>query len=236
MIRRPPRSTLFPYTTLFRSLRPTSDGQLYHLQDLNLSGQIGMRPAGLSLDVTEVTSALTGERQPELRLKGALTYEQGAAAPATLKVKDFWAVSRNSRIKLNGQMTDGEALKIKADAVLDKLAPSDIAYFVAGWPLKRDLAGNISVDGTLDALRGNLQLTGAGAKISGKFRADVAQAEPRYSATAVVRRFDLRPWLNDKTLAGVVNGTVEAAATRFSLTKNPGQGDPRSPSGLNPRW
>src|SRR3712207_7296888 len=26
MIRRPPRSTLFPYTTLFRSSRPASDG------------------------------------------------------------------------------------------------------------------------------------------------------------------------------------------------------------------
>src|SRR2546427_7043386 len=26
MIRRPPRSTLFPYTTLFRSARPPSDG------------------------------------------------------------------------------------------------------------------------------------------------------------------------------------------------------------------
>src|SRR2546430_13258604 len=27
MIRRPPRSTLFPYTTLFRSLRPIIDGR-----------------------------------------------------------------------------------------------------------------------------------------------------------------------------------------------------------------
>src|SRR3712207_7073761 len=28
MIRRPPRSTLFPYTTLFRSRRPLSDGPI----------------------------------------------------------------------------------------------------------------------------------------------------------------------------------------------------------------
>src|SRR5260221_3348357 len=28
MIRRPPRSTLFPYTTLFRSIRPTRRGEL----------------------------------------------------------------------------------------------------------------------------------------------------------------------------------------------------------------
>src|SRR5256885_10912962 len=29
MIRRPPRSTLFPYTTLFRSLAPDSDAVIY---------------------------------------------------------------------------------------------------------------------------------------------------------------------------------------------------------------
>src|SRR5687767_15477605 len=32
MIRRPPRSTLFPYTTLFRSLATTGDRQLRRLQ------------------------------------------------------------------------------------------------------------------------------------------------------------------------------------------------------------
>jgi len=33
MIRRPPRSTLFPYTTLFRSARPTPSGAPYTAQD-----------------------------------------------------------------------------------------------------------------------------------------------------------------------------------------------------------
>src|SRR5258705_9718734 len=34
MIRRPPRSTLFPYTTLFRSLRATDDTYLFCFQSL----------------------------------------------------------------------------------------------------------------------------------------------------------------------------------------------------------
>src|SRR3712207_8355352 len=34
MIRRPPRSTLFPYTTLFRSLQPPLDLELYLVADL----------------------------------------------------------------------------------------------------------------------------------------------------------------------------------------------------------
>src|SRR2546429_5425068 len=32
MIRRPPRSTLFPYTTLFRSNKPTQEGQYQHFK------------------------------------------------------------------------------------------------------------------------------------------------------------------------------------------------------------
>src|SRR3712207_8520849 len=39
MIRRPPRSTLFPYTTLFRSVR-AAPGQPYHFRQLT-QGRIG---------------------------------------------------------------------------------------------------------------------------------------------------------------------------------------------------
>src|SRR4030095_1858542 len=88
--------------------------------------------------------------------------------------------------------------KKKPKAALDKLAPADVAYFVAGWPLKRDLAGNVNIDGALNDLKGNLDLAGAGAKIAGKFRADLAQDLPRYSLSATVSGFDLRQWLEDK--------------------------------------
>src|SRR3712207_7116432 len=45
MIRRPPRSTLFPYTTLFRSLRGYKDPRLEkYVQDAaNGKGKIGVR-------------------------------------------------------------------------------------------------------------------------------------------------------------------------------------------------
>src|SRR3712207_8273190 len=34
MIRRPPRSTLFPYTTLFRSRRGRHDGQVFYVDEV----------------------------------------------------------------------------------------------------------------------------------------------------------------------------------------------------------
>src|SRR5256885_8065084 len=40
MIRRPPRSTLFPYTTLFRSLYQDPDTQAWQTADAYLSGNV----------------------------------------------------------------------------------------------------------------------------------------------------------------------------------------------------
>src|SRR2546425_4345790 len=50
MIRRPPRSTLFPYTTLFRSLDPISE--LPELVDPGLDGEhhAGLEARGVALD------------------------------------------------------------------------------------------------------------------------------------------------------------------------------------------
>src|SRR5256885_6862889 len=51
MIRRPPRSTLFPYTTLFRSIRESSDGFEIARRDLELRGPgelLGTRQTGLA--------------------------------------------------------------------------------------------------------------------------------------------------------------------------------------------
>src|SRR3712207_7977420 len=46
MIRRPPRSTLFPYTTLFRSLRRLGNGVIQHWQ-----GECAARVARVDLPV-----------------------------------------------------------------------------------------------------------------------------------------------------------------------------------------
>jgi autotransporter translocation and assembly factor TamB len=202
-----------------------SDGTVQRLKNLNLQGNIGIRPSRVDVDVSEIAAGLVAHGQPELNLKGALEYHQSTALPTLLKVKNLWAVSRNSRAKLNGQIAqpDGEALKITAQASLDKLAPADIAYFVADWPLKRDLAGNLSVDGPLDDIKGNLNLAGAGAKVVGKFRADAAQNPLRYTSAMTISGFDLRQWLERKDLAGVVNGTVEAGGSGFTLQSTAGK-------------
>src|SRR5258707_2957514 len=71
MIRRPPRSTLFPYTTLFRSVKFQSAMEKLHTQAgvaqgkikglgdgvLKLAGQVGFSPDSLALSLYHVESA-----------------------------------------------------------------------------------------------------------------------------------------------------------------------------------
>ena len=215
------------FTTLVRSLRVrdgavelriTPDGdRLYRLQNLDIDGGAAILPDDITLELHQLATALVSKGIPELRLKGALEYHQTAAAPAMLKFKDLWAVSRNSRVKLDGEITQAEPFQIKGQAVVDKLASSDIAYFAADWPLKRDLSGSLAVEGTLADLQGNLNLAGAGAKLAGKFRADAERSPLRYTATATVNGFNLQEWLGKKDFAGLINGTAEARGEGFAL-------------------
>jgi len=194
-----------------------ADARLYQLKDFNLQGDLRLRPAGLRIDVHEVASLLAAKGQPDLRLKGALAYRQSGAAPGILDIKNFWAVSRNSQVRLNGQLTQADPIRIKAGAALQKLAAADIGYFFPEWPIKYDLAGHVAVDGPLDALNGNVELAAAGAKLAGKFHADIATDMPRYATKLALNGFDVRRWLDNKNLAGVVNGTAEASGKGFSL-------------------
>src|SRR3712207_7161947 len=65
MIRRPPRSTLFPYTTLFRSLVERLDGLVPH-RDGQLGRDRGLgRGDGVVVDGAEVTGRRADRRSEE---------------------------------------------------------------------------------------------------------------------------------------------------------------------------
>src|SRR5256885_5321965 len=59
MIRRPPRSTLFPYTTLFRSLNTfTIDALVHHTAGARVAGTLGVSGVAQSNRSEEHTSEL----------------------------------------------------------------------------------------------------------------------------------------------------------------------------------
>src|SRR2546421_8647368 len=83
MIRRPPRSTLFPYTTLFRS-RPrscagrcrSSNRQPSDLQSLGLLRRMRMRGVGVDLQLAQRSEEHTSELQSRSDLVCRLLLEK----------------------------------------------------------------------------------------------------------------------------------------------------------------
>src|SRR2546430_7999919 len=82
MIRRPPRSTLFPYTTLFRSRVPDGEGPALHNQLLQLRPQGGpclrrrRAPLRLLTDLPNRSEEHTSELQSQSNLVCRLLLEK----------------------------------------------------------------------------------------------------------------------------------------------------------------
>src|SRR3712207_7201149 len=70
MIRRPPRSTLFPYTTLFRSNWPTVPGESTSLWFVITSGRGGLmriEKASVSVEPVKAFTRRVNENRPSVR-------------------------------------------------------------------------------------------------------------------------------------------------------------------------
>src|SRR5256885_16087544 len=91
MIRRPPRSTLFPYTTLFRS-EPVSPGRRYSYSERILSHSAYFRSQSLSADLG-VREHVTFHGPADRRLDdGVWIYGISAAAAST------WTDRKSTRL------------------------------------------------------------------------------------------------------------------------------------------
>src|SRR2546422_8509910 len=78
MIRRPPRSTLFPYTTLFRSDQPLQPGPLVHVVGVADAGARAGRGARFARRGREATTAARdhdGARRRIARVQGERSEE-----------------------------------------------------------------------------------------------------------------------------------------------------------------
>src|SRR2546430_13586052 len=71
MIRRPPRSTLFPYTTLFRSQAPFRAIHAFPVDDASVSYQRRLRPGGMSPDFLSCGSVEGDEDRKSTRLNSS---------------------------------------------------------------------------------------------------------------------------------------------------------------------
>src|SRR2546427_3314979 len=100
MIRRPPRSTLFPYTTLFRSLEPFDNVLILRQPDFELqrsvkiSGEVRFPGTYALRSKDERSEEHTSELQSQSNLVCRLLLEKKKKR----KVQQYKEVTKNSRV------------------------------------------------------------------------------------------------------------------------------------------
>src|SRR5690349_23203587 len=82
MIRRPPRSTLFPYTTLFRSFRRELDKKLEGLCCDAILGIVQKQSRGLGGEPLPTTRIL-GKQLPQVQFSNLLDYSKNRDRKST---------------------------------------------------------------------------------------------------------------------------------------------------------
>src|SRR3712207_1070846 len=120
MIRRPPRSTLFPYTTLFRSAGVVVDEHLAHARGAE---RLGDEPGGLVVvgDDIDLLAAQLGDDHAHARTARADARADRVDALGVRDHGDLGAVAGLARDVLDLHQAVGDLRHLELEELLDEL-------------------------------------------------------------------------------------------------------------------
>jgi autotransporter translocation and assembly factor TamB len=190
--------------------------QNYTLENVTIDGRIDARPKMVTINLSRVASRLNSPGLPELSIDGVLAYRETDGTDI-FEVANLLVTTGDSRVRLNGKITDLRSTNLDVKIAVERLAPPDISRVFADWPIKRDVVGAIAVNGPLNALSFDIDLAAAGAKLAAKLDLEAAGETPHYRGTIDVSGFDLARLLGRSDIGGVVSATLEGGGTGFSL-------------------
>ncbi len=209
--------------------------QNYTLENVTLDGRIDARPKMVTIVLGRVASRLNSPGLPELSIDGALAYRETDGTD-TFEVANLLVTTVDSRVILNGKITDLRATNLDVKIAVERLAPPDISRVFAEWPIRHDVVGAIAVKGPLNALSFDIDLAAAGAKLAANLELEAAGETPRYRGTIKITGFDLARLLGRNDIAGVVSATIEGGGTGFSLAGLDAKGVIRMQSAAVQGW
>src|SRR2546422_10443119 len=141
MIRRPPRSTLFPYTTLFRSVAVCDE--VVVLRD----GAVAGRTRASDTDRAKLARMMV-----DRDVSAPVAREEGAAGAARLVVADLVASDATGVERLGGVSFSVRSGEVLAVAGVDGNGQAELVDVIAG--LRRPTRGHVFVDGADVTARG----------------------------------------------------------------------------------
>ena len=199
-----------------------ADHSSYRLHDLTLEARAALEGDQLQVVCDRFATSITAAPAPPLNLVASVSVH-GDLEHLSIDIPHVDVTSAQSRMRFTGQVADLNTLTLDGTLSIQKLAATDLAALVPGWPIQDAMSGKVRVTGVPADLHADIRLAVADAELRGQAWADLSQNEPTYTGSVAFSHFDLTKLRGDEALGGVFEGSLELAgqgADMAGLTGN----------------
>jgi translocation and assembly module TamB len=210
------------------TIRVTPQGSpTYFVDDAVVDAKIDVRGAGTDADLRTLAFRVAREGLPVVRVETALSY-QGSQAPGRAAIRRLVVSTDTSKASLDGgvkNLASKSDMDVSAKLAIEALSPADVKLFVPQWSATDPLAGSVSVDGNMSALRATASLKVGEAATQATATADLASTPFRYESALTVTKLDVAKLLDSLGVAGVIDGKATAKGAGTELIAASGNAD-----------
>lgn len=199
-----------------------ADHSSYRLHDLTLEARAALEGDQLHVVCDRFVTSIAAAPAPPLNLAASVSVH-GDLANLSIDIPQIAITSAQSHLRFTGQVTELSPLTLDGRLAVQKLAATDLAAIVPGWPIQDAMSGEVRVAGQIADLHTDIRLAVADAELHGQVRADLSQDAPTYTGSVAFSHFDLTKLQGDEALGGIFEGSLELAgqgADMASLTGN----------------
>ena len=191
-------------------------GPHYRFENAGLDADITIAPAGLKAELTALRGRIAAPGMPPVDMYAAVSYSD-AGGPAKLRIGALRLTTGASAVSTTGMIRDLGTLAGDVAITVDKLAASDLAAILPGYPLREDIKGRIGLKGDARAMRTEADLAAGHARLQANLRVDLTRSAPHFEGDLSLARLDLKTLAMPRKLAGILDMKVEARGAGADL-------------------
>jgi autotransporter translocation and assembly factor TamB len=191
-------------------------GPHYRFEDADLGAAMTIASAGLKAELTELRGRIAAPGMPPADVYAAVSYSD-ANGPAKLRIGALRLTTQSSAVSAKGTIHNIGTMAGDVAVTIDKLAASDLAAILPGYPLRADIKGRIGLKGDARAMLTEADLAAGGARLQANLRLGLTRAAPHFEGDLSLARLDLKTLALPRKLAGLLDLKVEGSGAGADL-------------------
>src|ERR1700730_17854605 len=193
-----------------------ASGTHYRFEAVDLHADIAIRSAGLEAELTELRTHIAAPGVPPADLYAAISYS-GVNGPAKVGISALRLTTQTSAVSITGGIRNVQTMDSEVAITIDKLTASDLSTILHNYPLRTDIKGRISLNGTANAMRAKAGLGAGNARLQASLEGDFTRKAPTFNGDLSIARLDLNALALPQKLAGMLDVSIDARGEGLDL-------------------